>query len=315
MACAIGSGIGTLTALEFAEISKWLWICGIILGGLAGYLSFEFKRVLLAIPQAARSAWTSLNLCTKRTRVNIQLLMSVREFWKMILLYHLGVSCCLLAHCFVSYYFILSTYHIIGKVFVLTPLEGVIILATSITGSLGVISLLGLLDFGLPVATLISCRSYLKTHHKNIESQKSYETTKRVYEQLFESRQLHYLPSPPKLIPPESHLYQQGRWKILLKINPIAVYCYWPIWGIVWFASRLILLTIFISRFTRNLFILIHSDWRLLCGIDSLVGATAGFLLGNVFWGMLIGGLTGLLNYEILSVRILKLVPERIQKQ
>jgi len=56
-------------------------------------------------------------------------------------------------------------------------------------------------------------------------------------------------------------------------------------------------------------FRLVHSDMRLLCLVDSAIGGTAGYYLGNPIIGGIIGALCGLLNYELVSVRWLRLVP------
>ena len=55
-------------------------------------------------------------------------------------------------------------------------------------------------------------------------------------------------------------------------------------------------------------FFAVHSDIRLLCMTDSLIGATSGYLLGNAIVGGVIGAVSGLINYELVSVRWLKIV-------
>lgn len=75
-------------------------------------------------------------------------------------------------------------------------------------------------------------------------------------------------------------------------------------------------------RFLVDLFVGVHSDLRLLCGLDSFLGVVSGFLLfqngvlgGNQLLISLLGGVIGAifggLNYQIVSIRWLKLVPQR----
>lgn len=52
-ASALGAGLGAFVALE---VVAWLWWVGLIVGGLVGYLSYEFKAVLAALPKAYRAA-------------------------------------------------------------------------------------------------------------------------------------------------------------------------------------------------------------------------------------------------------------------
>ncbi|MCK4918665.1 MAG: hypothetical protein KAS02_02690 [Candidatus Pacebacteria bacterium] len=62
--------------------------------------------------------------------------------------------------------------------------------------------------------------------------------------------------------------------------------------------------------FLKTAFILIHSEARLICSLDAGIGVCAGYFMGNVLVGALVGGIIGLLNYEIVSKRILKLIPK-----
>ncbi len=61
--------------------------------------------------------------------------------------------------------------------------------------------------------------------------------------------------------------------------------------------------------FAWHLFKLIHSEERLLCGVDAAIGAMIGFYWNNAIVGAIVGGLWGVLNFEILSIRVLRLVP------
>lgn len=64
-------------------------------------------------------------------------------------------------------------------------------------------------------------------------------------------------------------------------------------------------------RFTWYLFTEIHSNIQLLCGVDAAIGAAVGYFLENAALGAVMGGLFGVVNYEIVSKRWLKLVPAR----
>lgn len=52
IACAIGGGVGAFLAHQFWYPSLWSILLGFIVGGLASYLTYEFKTVLRAIPVA-----------------------------------------------------------------------------------------------------------------------------------------------------------------------------------------------------------------------------------------------------------------------
>lgn len=99
------------------------------------------------------------------------------------------------------------------------------------------------------------------------------------------------------------------------------------IWKVVWSVSIVIVeviigsprvavvlfraLVLFPIRFVISLTRLIHTDERLLCGVDAAIGAGIGYFTANALLGALIGGIFGVLNFEILSKRVFKLVPQR----
>ena len=60
-------------------------------------------------------------------------------------------------------------------------------------------------------------------------------------------------------------------------------------------------------RFLRTLFVLIHSEIRLLCACDAAIGAAAGYFYGNPLIGGVVGGIFGVLNYEVVSKRLLRI--------
>jgi len=61
-----------------------------------------------------------------------------------------------------------------------------------------------------------------------------------------------------------------------------------------------------IPRFIWLVFLKIHNEVRLLCGVDAFIGAGAGFLMGSALIGAVVGGLLGLLNYALVTERWLR---------
>lgn len=59
-------------------------------------------------------------------------------------------------------------------------------------------------------------------------------------------------------------------------------------------------------RFGKIFFLLIHSDFRLLCGVDAALGAAVGYFCDSALVGTLAGGLIGGINFEVVSKRLLR---------
>lgn len=65
------------------------------------------------------------------------------------------------------------------------------------------------------------------------------------------------------------------------------------------------------KTFLIEFFRLIHSELRLLCAVDAALGTAIGYLTGNALIGAVAGGLLGVVNYEIITVRVMKLAGAR----
>src|SRR5262245_21929142 len=57
LACAIGSGLGTILSIEFDTF----WIIGLFIGGIAGYLAYDIREVIEKVPQAFLYARKNIN--------------------------------------------------------------------------------------------------------------------------------------------------------------------------------------------------------------------------------------------------------------
>jgi hypothetical protein len=75
---------------------------------------------------------------------------------------------------------------------------------------------------------------------------------------------------------------------------------------------RYLLVEIFsgIFKFLRMFVIFIHSEIRIICLADAAIGAGIGYWYGPPIIGGIIGGVSGVLNYWIVSIKILKLKPK-----
>lgn len=91
--------------------------------------------------------------------------------------------------------------------------------------------------------------------------------------------------------------------------NPIAVYIYWPIRGIVWMTPRVPKVAVILGRFLSHLFRLIHSERRLIAGTWTFLGVLS-WLLSVPFWICFAGSiLGGVVSVEAIGKRLLKTLP------
>src|SRR3989338_3926880 len=123
---------------------------------------------------------------------------------------------------------------------------------------------------------------------------------------------------------PTSEKLNTGMKVLLYKGNPFIVYFYYlPKYIIIGMWFMICSIPSFFTAIGRGfaklglfvwiVFRFIHSDMRLLCAVDAAIGVCAGFFLGSAIFGGLVGGLWGVLNFEILSKRVLKLVPFKVR--
>ena len=113
----------------------------------------------------------------------------------------------------------------------------------------------------------------------------------------------------------------------LMLTNPVNVYCRLLPRAIRWvslifyvflcsfiaglpnFARTVVQFAVCVGLFFGNVFVFIHSDEKLLCGVDTAMGVTIGYFTGNALIGAIAGGLIGVVNFELISKRLLHLIP------
>ncbi|MGH7936402.1 MAG: hypothetical protein ACREF8_05285, partial [Chthoniobacterales bacterium] len=62
-----------------------------------------------------------------------------------------------------------------------------------------------------------------------------------------------------------------------------------------------------LAMFVAGVFIHVHSERRTLCFVDATLGAALGYSFGSAIIGAVAGAVLGVVNYELISVRWLKL--------
>ncbi|HLD25477.1 MAG TPA: hypothetical protein VJC05_00345 [Candidatus Andersenbacteria bacterium] len=234
IATSLGAFIGSTTALA---LPGYWWLIGVVIGGLTGYLTYDFKRALAAIP----IAW-------RQTRVACQWSISAEAgaIAKEIPL-HLAST---LSTAITACSFIFLTIQSLDLIFSShTSYEAV--KATSVVYGVAVT---------LCFLSVLCCHGGDRTGRRKLS------------------------------------------FTALKKFNLLTILFYW-------LPRNLCNLVRLIISLVKNLFILIHSDLRLLCGTDAAIGTVIGFMTGNPLVGLAVGGLVGYLNFELVSKLWLRLVP------
>lgn len=240
ISCALGAFIGSLIALQLGIYTWWI---GMVVGGLVGYLGYEFKKVIDTIP----IAW---NKATK-WRPSRQYWVPRLKFWT------LGVL------------IISQSVVIILNVYAWDKLLDSPAMLSVILGLIGV----------FPVLSVFWLAS---GYFSQLTEEQWRETIKEV------------IAVQPLILP---FVFAIGvPWCVVVGIRKYAG----P------FARVLSSALGVIYRFLKHLIVLIHSDERLLCGLDAAIGTAIGYYAGNAFIGAMSGLVFGVLNYEIVSKRILR---------
>ena len=259
-ACFLGAFIGATVALE---VAKYFWWVGLLTGGIVGYLTYDFKEAISAVPKAfkAATAWRLNWIAIWKGACG--------TFW-----FLLGIIS------------LMSSFCTAMVLIVLIPTNAI---SVSISEGVGALFLF----FSVVGVVVITVVSWQLIYHKRIAEVVS---------------------------DPVSRFRRMA-----LMLNPLAFAFWWvpkaaflAIRGILWLLwtgianipKATVAILTFSWRFGRNLFILVHSDFRLLCAIDSMIGVVVGFFCGIPLLGGIAGALLGAVNYEIFSKWILRLAPK-----
>lgn len=272
-ACALGAAVGTALALELAP---YLWWVGMLVGGLVGYFTYEFREVL----RAAQTAW-------KKT-------IAWRPFlpwWRVVGRTFAGSL-------------ILTTLLVVAGTLGVIAFKGNLDVYPTAFAAAVLFSTVWSVATSLNEDTRLElklCR-HTEEHINSLLEQNRYQWLIAMVATAFFSLILFL--SYWDLVVTTMQWLSIGT--VMLCGVVFAAY------GAVWLIRRVIPV---LGRFFWAFFKLIHSDIRLLCAVDAALGTAAGYAAGSALVGALAGGTLGVVNYYLVSVCWLKLAPASMNEK
>ncbi len=286
-ACFLGSLIGGLSALEINQYfayGKYLWGVGALLGGLTAYVVVDFHEFRACL---AKSYQESKENFAHKYKQIVGWEFDC-EYWRTIASIEVGLfsltSSCAIAAILFDYFagFNQQNGH--------EAFGGLLYVCSfaSFLSAAGCVTVM----FTVPFA------------HKRFPDQKREQS-------LMETRQvalvlikycnpISFFFCPLYIVFTSLYYFGVALWqgfpgfiRVVIELSPF-----------VWTACR---------QFFVNGFIYVHSERRTLCFVDATIGASFGFGFGSAIVGAFVGAMLGLVNYEFVSVRMLKLAPKKVK--
>lgn len=292
-ACAIGGLITVLAAIAVAPVLTWWFaILALLAGFCGGYLSWEFREVLKAIPKTMEYAAEWWN-----DAIGSHTLFRPGQhpfFFEGIItgLVSIGVGIGAIYSLSNNSGFLRGNPIIVFRVIV----YAISFMCTSVVA--GLFSFFCL--FIVACLGAKRCGSYWVLY----EAQDFGDLRNSIFGVRYSELKQNYKRTEPT--------YRNVfKWQIIGLVMLVWFFV-WPLWKHI---------TLFVSRFLCKLFCLIHSNERLLCGFDGLLGG-----LGFAVWvwsdpampavqkalmvgcGAMLGGMFGFVSYQFISIKWLKLV-------
>lgn len=248
--CALGAGIGAIIALE---VAKMFWWVGPIIGGLIGYLSYEWRSILRSATEAYRAV--SGRKLSYSTILDLKIV----------------------------------GYRVLHSVFISASFITIFIIFIELIDGKGGEQRLSIVEksaWHMLLFILTALLIFLCMPYDHIPDDNAPHPLKQ--QRLKEVKELALFFLPVFLF---WHLPRGIVWLIAKGIPK----------GIVAIAHGIVVFAYFICRFIWKLFLLIHSEKRLICGVDAMIGAMIGYFAGSALIGTMAGGAFGLINYKVIT--------------
>ena len=272
MACALGALIGGLSALDIAARFAWgryLWVFGALLGGMVAWCVVDFKQLRAGI---ARSYRTSADTIAERYR-GVKGWRLHKLYWKAVITSMVGIEIISISLFMLGF---------LGKIILdkqyLGPFFGFFLFILTVLSVIAaiVVALIALFSFSI-------LRGYGEGALLN-----------SIEEDMFAIKFMNPIILPFYLICAAVDLLRYG--PDVVRFSASAAHFLGD-------AVREF------GRFLVRTFIYVHSERRTICFVDATIGAVTGYFMGEALLGAVIGAILGSVNYEIVSIRWLKLIP------
>lgn len=268
----IWATIGTFVALE---MNAYLWWVGLLVGGIGGYLTYEWRTVVWAIPHAWQRATS--------WRPN-------REYWQMvwyIALFVNGLSCT-----------------VTGLIFCLLIILEADDSGLIATEGLGIVAFFALImGFVFPFLSGIIVATKLPRDLTERQDERAWARYMAVRFNFFSF----WFWTAPRFC------YQLWREDILPALREKVPKIPGAIHSIsarsLWLLGKAAVVS---GRFCWHLYKLIHTEERWLVSVDIACGVAVGYFLGSAVIGGLAGGAFWLADYALVARLWLKTLPGRI---
>ncbi|MFH0814899.1 MAG: hypothetical protein V1902_02355 [Candidatus Falkowbacteria bacterium] len=320
VACFIGAVVLYVVALLLAPAFKFLCL---IAGFGAGYMAYEFRKVLVAIPGALRSAWketrhmlAGLRRNTKKAWKNA--LNAKPEIWISIILSFIAVTVLIVAY---DYGPIFNNQ---PRTYDIPDIIGIILAYLITYGVIGgacmAILFMFVWSFNLagwehykillyPPDAIDLPIGYVYINYDDLPIKERWKTCLcGIYTGIF--RLFYWI---------GWLLYKAAFWIVAF------VFCYMWVglaYGILYALGGIAWAISFVTSFIVSLMLAIHKKERLICAIDGTLGgivawihlspivtaSTADHILPMLCGGIL-GALVGMINYRLVAVSLLKFLP------
>lgn len=278
LACAFGALIGTLTALEIStrfEYGSYLWTIGALVGGITAYVAIDFRHFCACVAHSYRRtiAWRPYGLWWRAFGSAFVVAAAVVPT--------IMTGIVILFGTLISFDRTVPEYTLMG-VFVYTPLA---------------ITPLAIIAFSIIVMLFMGTLIGLAETIRHGQEQEKW--AERLHSTIEMNWSMARIGNPVAVVVIAMRYALRGlRYSIVH--SPDAAR-----------ATRSTVKNIcnIIAIFVAGVFVYVHSQRRMICFVDATIGAAIGYAFGSAIIGAIAGALLGVLNYEIVSVRLLRLVP------
>lgn len=273
-ACFMGAVFGAIVALQ---LNPKFWWVGLLVGALVGYVTYDIKAVVLAVPKASKFAFEYAVGNGHEAMSNAYKWLSTPH---PIAYTAFGITLPL-------FYGLIRDLDMSESVS--TPIALTIILME--------MYVLASIVVGLLLFVLAKFGAYLENVFWHPlacpEAEDDYKVELRGYGMV--EKPLTYI--------------NYWRWTVLGAISIVPYFCWALLDTFILPGIKLFLRItfLFVPLFVWQMFKLIHSDVRVLCACDAAIGAAVGYFYANPLLGGVVGGTFGVLNYEVVSKRLLRL--------